>query len=296
MKPADQISQILDLRSRVNQIGREHVNFRELWDYVKSIQRDFNATDWENKDQRQTAWNKFQDVVAELKSGIDRSNAERSKKFSESESVRDSIIRLAQNARPSTSFENAVFDLFTMGIRHIVTAAVNMLPGPEINERQMELEACTRTLQAGWAMLKEEKSLMIGLHRKEAFNELMDAKEKLDSAWAEFKDVKQKIWEAKNAAWEERQAEYHRKREAFVDRVEGNIAKNEERLEKAEAALGRAENHLSDLYDKLSDANSASYRERVEGWISEAEDRISSIKSSIDRLEDWIREDRAKLT
>ena len=48
---------------------------------------------------------------------------------------------------------------------------------------------------------------------------------------------------------------------------------------------------MDNLYERLEDARSDSYRERVEGWIEEDSSSIKDIEEQLECVEGWIEED-----
>lgn len=301
-KPQQIESRIERLANEIDGIGRQKVDFRSLWDEVKSIQADFGQTRFDSPDDRKRAWDRFQAVVAKMKSGIDRSKAANQARFEKSQEVLRRIHRLAQAAIPSSDFEDLVFHLATFGMATAIKAAVNALPGPPIDERKMELESCSRALREGWALHRESREILIGAHRAEGWQALKDAGAKLDAAWAQWRDAKSQTRAARQAQFEQRdrersarQAEYERKQAEFKSRVRANIAKNEASLSKAEDAEDRVLGNIANLRDRISNARHPDQIARLEGFLDEAEGRLASIRDSIARLREWIRQDRDKL-
>lgn len=295
-------SKIRDLELAAGTIGKQRVNYRELWDEVRSIQSEFKAVRFKEQEDREKAWQRFQNVVGTMKASIDKAKADNQNRFEKSEELLRRIERLARSAIPSTGFEDLIFNLATFGMAKVITAAVNALPGPPVDERKMELEGCSTALREGWALHRESKDKMIGQHRSEGWKALKDAQDRLDAAWASWREAKGKMREAKQAAREQRdrehaarQAEFERKQAAFRDRVRTNIAKNEASLDKAEAAEDRTRDNIANLRDRIANARHPDQIARLEGFLQEAEDRLDSIRESIARLRDWIREDRDKL-
>lgn len=151
-----------------------------------------------------------------------------------------------------------------------------------------ELQSCGEQLQKAWAVFNDNKEVMLGSDKAKAYESLTEARQKLDAAWAEWKNASQRIYDAQQKAWQD-------KRQQFVERVEANIEKLEDKLTNARSALAKQESHLDDLREKLESAWNENFRERCASWIEECETRIQDINSHIDRMEGWLQEERSKL-
>ena len=129
---------------------------------------------------------------------------------------------------------------------------------------------------------------MFGRDKKEAFEALTTAQQKLNAAWDQWK-------KNQSDAWEGRREQARERRETFERRVEGNIDKLRDRLGRLESVLAHERSHLRDLEDKRSDARSDEFRSVVSGWIDEEESAIEDIRSKIREVEGWIEEEQSKL-
>jgi len=258
-------------------------NWKSIWVQIKKISEGFKNVRFPTKEERETAWNEFQSLVDDVKQQQEKEHEEWNKKKSESERLRDRIIRQADNAKISSGLADIILTLATGGINLILDAIM----GP-FDEKKSELQNASKQLQKGWEMLKEYKNDMLGRDKQEAFEALNNAKENLDAEWEEYKRERQK-------AFDNFIREKERNRDSWRERVENNIRKLEDRRDRLNDVLSHKESHLDDLRDKLSDARSDDYRDRISGWISEEESNIDDIRDKLKNIEDWLYEERSKL-
>ena len=134
-----------------------------------------------------------------------------------------------------------------------------------------------RVLKSAGSMLSNRKQEMFGEHKQECFARIQEIR-RVHDAW-----------------WEELKRHRSRKQEDFQSKVRANLESNYERHRKATDALQRVRNHADDLRSQISSAWNDDFRDRAYGWLSETEDKIRDIEDSIQRIEEWIREDEAKL-
>ena len=271
----------------------ERPQFRSIWNEVKDIGTRFKETRYPAKEQRQAAWERFQKAVARLKGYQESYFATRDRRKQDSAHHKQEILAKAEAATPGGD-GGLLYALLPPLL--LVKMAVDMLPGPPVDEEKEELKRCAEQLKAGWALLSQYKGDMTGADKNEAFHALKKAANRLQKAWDRWKASRAEARESKRQAWESRQAERATRRGGFETRARENLRKNGERLEKLTDALARKERHIEDLQDGARSAGSESYRARVEGWIAEEEDRISDIKSNIRQVEGWIEEDRRRLS
>lgn len=259
-------------------------DWKAIWNQIKITGKSFKGSRFPSKEEHQSAWDKFQKLVSEVKSKQAEEQKEWENKKAESARLREKIVSQAKLARPYDSgLADVILTIATGGINLLLDAIM----GPFDEEKQM-LKSCGQQLQKGWTMLKENKERMLGRDKKIAFDALNETKELLDKRWKKYKEQRQR-------AWEQYQRERIRKHQAWKERVESNIRKLEERRERLNNVLTHKERHLDELYDKLREARSDNFRSVVSGWISEEESNISDIKEKLRKIEDWIYEDENKL-
>lgn len=130
-----------------------------------------------------------------------------------------------------------------------------------------ELHKAQDQLKGAWRDFHYFKHEMTGQGKKEVFDYLKDIQDKINDAWAEYRDAVQ-------IAREERQA-----------RLRGVMDRLEQRLKSLYAALERREANLSNLYDRLSNTRYEPKRWEIQRWISETEGQVADIRSSIRDVE-----------
>jgi predicted nucleic acid-binding Zn-ribbon protein len=290
------------LESRVEESNPQRGYWAELWKLVRDVGDGFKGARYPTNGEREAAWRRFQSLIQHAKTRSEKQRnlqedrrREWENRQRRSESARDAVQGRAAGARLTTPGESAFADavLFPLTmIRTIVEALLHIENVDQLHEIRRELAACNERLQQGWQIFNQNKGDMLPGDRNEAFNSLQEAREQIDSAWAQWKGAKEQFYERRHHERLERKEERERKHRDFVDRVETNIAKLEEKLSRAEDALERQEAHLADLRDKQDSAWSESFRDRCSEWIDEAEERIESIKESIARLNRWLEEER----
>lgn len=133
-------------------------------------------------------------------------------------------------------------------------------------------------------MLSENKEKMLGEHKRECFERIVEIQKTHDEWWSRYREAREQAKEA----WEERRRERR-------ERIRTNIEKNRKNLAKAAHALERQREHASDHRSKIAETTSDKWSPIYEDWLAEAERKIDDIEASIKRLEGWIEEDEKKL-
>lgn len=158
----------------------------------------------------------------------------------------------------------------------IFSAEVNTLFGFDPPDLE-EMKRLSQVLKHAGQMLSDNKSEMLGEHKQECFDEIKNVRRAHD-AW-----------------WEDLTRHRNRKHENFQSKVRDNLEKNYERHRKATEALRSCLRSADELRDKISSAYNDDWASNARVWLSDLEEKISDIERSIDRIEDWIKEDEAKL-
>ena len=176
-------------------------------------------------------------------------------------------------------------------------------------DKEAELKSRNEELRKAWTFFNSEKRNLLPPDRDTAYYALKDARSRLDEAWAEYKGLRKKTmdehYEAKrekHEAWQNKlktNIEKNRKRvsnlEGILERRKQNLEKNQKRVGRCEDKLEHKRLHLDDLYEKLADARSDSYRERVEGWIEKESSSIEDLEKELDNVNNWIEEDTSSI-
>lgn len=259
-------------------------DWKAIWNQIRATGQSFKGSRFPSKDEHEDAWNKFQQLVNDVKTKQADSQKEWEKKKEKSARLRDMIVSQARAARPFDSgLADVILTIATGGANLLLTAIM----GP-FDEEKEQLKSCEKQLKKGWDMLRNNKESMLGKDKGIAFEALNETKELLDQRWATYKAERQR-------AYERYQAERASKRRDREQRIEHNIRNLEERREKLNSVLAHKERHLDELHDKLRDARSDDFRSRVSGWISEEESSIRDIEQKLRNIEDWIYENKDKL-
>lgn len=259
-------------------------DWKAIWNQIRITGQSFRGSKFPSKEEHESAWNKFQQLVDGVKAKQAESQKEWEKKKDESARLREMIVSQARSARPCDSgLADMILAIATGGVNLLL----NAIMGPFDEEKQM-LESCGRQLKKGWDMLRDNKERMFGKDKGIAFEALNETKELLDRRWGTYKAERQR-------AWDNYQRERERKHRDWEQKIESNIRSLEERREKLNGVLAHKERHLDELHDKLREAWSDDYRSRVSDWISEEESSIADIKVKLSNIEDWIYENKDKL-
>lgn len=259
-------------------------DWKAIWNQIRITGQSFKGSKFPSKEERESAWNKFQHLVNKVKVKQAENQKDYERKNDESARLREMILSQARSACPYDSgLADVILTIATGGTNLLL----NAIMGPFDEEKQM-LKSCSEQLQKGWALLRDNKERMLGKDKEIAFEALNETKELLDRKWAAYKAERQR-------AWDEYQRERASKRHDWEQRIESNIRSLEERREKLNNVLAHKERHLDELYDNLRKAWSDDYQSRVSGWISEEESSIADIKEKLSNIEDWIYENKDKL-
>lgn len=301
-----------DLQTAVEDSDPRKGYWKELWALVGEIGSGFKGTHYPTKEDKEKAWNRFQELVArararseEAKTRVKESQREWERREERSQRAREDVQAKASGSRPTTPGERALADLILLPltlIRRILEDLFGVDDLDRLEEIRHELVRCNEKLREAWSVFNEHKQDLLPGDKNEAYQSLQEAREKLNEGWRQWKEARSALHNRKHQEWEQRQrerearrAEREEKHRLFVERVEANIEKLEDKLSNSKAALERQEAHLDDLQNKYSEAWSDGFRETCSGWIEEAEGRIASIKEHIERLEGWIEQEREKL-
>jgi len=257
-------------------------DWKLIWRQIKLVGSIFKGARYPTREEHQQAWDKFQNLVSDVKSRQGQEQEQWDQKKTESARYRDRIISQANSARPSSGIADLILLIATGGISGILNSIMGL------DEHKRELQRASEALRKGWGMLDEYKENMMGHDKHDSFQALSEAKEHIDREWDSYKRERQK-------AYDSHQMEHEQKQQAWRHRTEENITNLEDRRDKLNSILSHKESHLEDLRSKLSDAWSDDYRSRVSGWIDEEESNMQDIRDKLSNVEDWLYEARSKL-
>ena len=302
MRDGAEIEALLDsLEALVNETEGGRGKWRDVWDEIRSIGQTFKESRFPTVQDRQSAWDRFQSIIANVKACQQRAKERFEDRVRESNYHLEQILSYAERATPSSGSADVLLAICTGGLSVLIKEGISAILGP-FDDRKFELQKCSEAMKEGWAYLSQNKEQMFGKDKQKAFEALTTASETLNEAWNEWKSAKREAIEQyhaeKRAAWEARQAKreaWMAKKEAWEERMRENISKLEDRLDRLENALNRRQSNLSKLESMRDSAWSDSYRDRVEEWIDEENERISDIERKIDQIKEWISDMEAKL-
>jgi hypothetical protein len=236
--------------------------WRPAWDKARIIQEGFKeGTKYPTRAEQEAAWQRFNVVRNEL-SG--RSNKDRDWAFTVSKAWRDSLM---------SDLQYAGYSAFTDMLFFFDPTTVE------------DMKKQSARVKAVGQLLSENKHQIFSEHKNEVFARIQEVRQSHDAFWGEYR----KQNEVKRQEFLERIA-------GVKARIRNNIASNIERREKAVAAYENAVANIDKLNDMYATARGADFQERVAGWLSEAIEKRDSILLSIKRIDEWIEQDRSRLS
>ena len=167
MRDGSEIEALLDsLEPLVDEVQGKRTKLRDVWSEIKNIGQAFKGSRFPTAQDRQAAWNRFQSIVARVKTCQERARDEVEKRVRESEGHLEQIRSYAWKATPSSESADALLAIFTGGLSALIKAGMEAILGP-FDERKIELQRCSGVLKEGWACLSRNKGEMLGKHKKE---------------------------------------------------------------------------------------------------------------------------------
>lgn len=268
---------------------------RNLWQQVKEINTAFKDIRYATRDDREYAWQRFQEAIGHLKRSQEESRANTQKFAKESEEHRNEILRLLEKANPNlidslvSVFTGLIFAAGDIGASVFLPSLDPQIE--ELKRNKEELRRYSEYLQEARTLFRRYKDAMTGSHKKEVFETIKAVSERLNRAWEESK----KAWDTiHNARREARQI----REQQFIERQNKTkqfIEKQEDFLKKLYSNLSRREDHLRELHYKLDTAHLDDFKNRVYEWIREEEKRIDDIKSKVREVEAKVDDARRRL-
>jgi chromosome segregation ATPase len=295
MRDESEIEALLDsLETLVDEAEGKRGKWKDVWGEIKSVGQAFKESMFPTAQDRQSAWNRFQSIIANVKAGQEKAKEIVEERVRESKYHLEQILSYAERATPPSGSADALLAICTGGLSVLIKVGIDAILGP-FDDRKFELQKCNEAMKEGWAYLSKNKATMLGNHKQEAFDALKSASDSLTAAWDTWRRERQgaidQFRAEKQAAWEARQA----KREAWEMRIRDNISNLKDRLDRLESALDHRQSNLSKLEDMRDSAWSDSYRDRVDDWISDEHERIADIERKIDQIKGWVSDMEAKL-
>jgi hypothetical protein len=263
-----------------------NTDWRPAWDIIKAIGAGFKGTRYPTRDAHQAAWDKTQALIEQIKKMQDADFAKRREFNEQSGEHRDTIMRMADNAKSDNGLGDVMLFLVTGGLSHIGKQMLDAVFG-ETDEVKEELDRRSSYLKDAGSYFSEHKGEMKRADKDAAFEHIGRIRDALNLDWEEWK-------QAKSNAYEARQEERTSKRERWESSQREFIEMLESKNERLEEVLGHKREHLDKLQEMKSTAR-GDFEDRVDGWIDQDESAISDIEAKIASNEAKIREVRSKL-
>jgi hypothetical protein len=292
MDHADLDNLIDDLARATKHLKDPRPDWRGTWALVKQIGASFRGMRYPSRSEHEAAWTRFQTLVSDVRRLSEEGRKRDAERVESSERLRNRIASLAEAATPPNEFERGVAAVVEMTFgKPLIKALVDALPGPPADEEKLLLERCSKALAQGFRELGENKALLTRGDKDAAYAALVEAKERLDAAWARWKGLQQQQYEARQARREERQE----KHDDWRERTRARIERLESRCENLTAIIAKKERHLKDLEEKRQQARSEEHRDRVDGWIAEEVASISDLKGQLREVRSRLEAERETL-
>lgn len=219
-------------------------DYGAFWKHAKQISHMFKTLKPLRREDRERLWHKFSGLCEETHS---KQNDENETRRIKSKIHRDNILGEAE--RTTLSFLGTID----------------------------ELKAAGKLLRAAGLLLSKYKHEMLGEHKQECFDRILEIRKGHDAWWEHFRGARAK------------------QHQDFQARVRANLEKNHDQHRRATDALSRARAHADELRSQIASAWNDDFRERASEWLSEEEDRIRDIEAHILQIEGWIGENEQKL-
>lgn len=153
---SNELSLMIDqLKDSVNV---DETKWKPIWDFIKNISSSFKLTQFSSREERETEWKRFQEIVDEVKFLQNESKKKWEEKVLTSEHHRNTVVLLAEAANIKES--EVTKDL---------------------------LKIYSDKIKEGWEYFKENKQAMLRDHKDQAFKSLKKVDEILQASWTEWK-------------------------------------------------------------------------------------------------------------
>jgi hypothetical protein len=246
----------------------ERSDWPPVWDLCKRIQEAFKSGDgFSSREEQNAAWARF---AAARKKASDLAEKEKEAFAYQSKEIRNDILRDIKYCTYSP-LSDAIFFFDPTTVE--------------------DIKRMGQTLKDAGQKLSDSKKWMLGEHKNECFQAILEHRASLDNFWSQRKQH----GEERRAATARKQREFEDRRDAWRSRVSQNIRNNRDKLESAQGALSRTRDRIREVSYKLSETTSDKWRDIFVGWLAEAQAKEQDIEESIERIRGWIAEDEAKL-
>jgi hypothetical protein len=276
----DSLEQVLDLHDNGS------TDWRPVWDIIKTIGAEFKGARYPTRDAQQAAWNRKQGLIEQVKKLQEADFAKRRQFNEQSAEHRDTIMRIADNAKSDNGLGDVALFLVTGGLSHIGKQLLEAVFG-ETDEVKEELDRRSSYLKDAGSYFSQNKGEMKRSDKDTAYEHMNEIRDALNADWEEWKHAKSTAYEARQEARVEKRERWEASQREFIEMLE---AKNE----RLEEVLSHKREHLEKLQDMKSTAR-GDFEDRVDGWIDQDETAISEIEAKIESNEVKIREVREKL-
>ena len=155
-------------------------DFKKIWTQIKTTQAAFKGSRFSTQEERQAAWQHFQNLVSKVKEKQDTNRKQ-------SAELRNRIVGRAERIPPSDDRWIAAIAAFvTIGISAIIEALSGIT-----DPRKEALQNANKDLKDLWTFFTSEKSNMLPKDKGTTYRALKSADSRLQEAWNEWKKIQE---------------------------------------------------------------------------------------------------------
>ncbi|MFA5263548.1 MAG: hypothetical protein WC378_06950 [Opitutaceae bacterium] len=275
MNHAEHDQLIKDLEIKVKEgpplTGFSEPYFKRCWALIKRIGPAFKETHYPNRASKDSAWNRFQNAVEDLKSQQKQWEAM-------SEKTQVELLKLIENARP---LGPTMADLMPPKTEAEAEPGLDSIQegfkAPPALGKRAQLDACSAACDSALAAFMEAKSRLSHAHFKIVSAKLSEVRKQISKTWNSFnrenltKAGERKIGrEDKNSPWRQKQEGYQRK---LADALSND-----------EACLSSKKGALASFQKTLLSTTDENELKRIRTWIADCEEIIAALETNIQSL------------
>src|SRR5205085_2179995 len=134
---------ITELAGYIRECGHGKAKWRDAWPQIKGISDAFRSTRYASRDDHQRAWERFQSLVSDVKTGQNRAREDFERRAATSRGHKNRILAYAEAARPSQG-ATALFEIVTGGF--IIRPVLDALLGGHSDPWLETLQGCSAAL------------------------------------------------------------------------------------------------------------------------------------------------------
>ncbi|MBM3576109.1 MAG: hypothetical protein FJX40_00295 [Alphaproteobacteria bacterium] len=261
---------------------RGDASWRDVWGLKKQIHEFFRDVRYPTPQDRVTAWERFREIVDEMKEQKEEADRHREERARESDKCLKRIKTLADNVMNYDPTGAEVFiNVLGLGLIPNLAAVATTGHDPFFSTQLEILQARSSLMREAWADFQENKDILMRNDRAAAHDALQEAQEDLNNDWRDYKEKKQRHYEEKRTQWRER--------------IEKNIEKEIASVSRMKEALENKKDFRARCVERRATARSDSFRDEMQAKIDAVDDEIYDVEEAIQKHEGYIEDFRKKL-